>query len=105
MGLFGGLFGGGTNVSQKVTTTVENNVDVDVENTVDLSGLERVLQLLGVNFQDTVTQLTREQEAVLLVGAAAAGEQNKQLAEANKTLKRFAYGALILGIVFIFSRG
>lgn len=47
MGLLGSIFGG-TKVNQQAANTTNVDVGVEVENIIDMSGIEKVLEWLGI---------------------------------------------------------
>lgn len=125
MGLFGGLFGGGSKVTTSNKTTVNTDVDIDLSNIIDLSGLEAVVQQIKDFFvQDSAAdaqkseqlkslitaqgdaniELTKQQQTLLLLNTAVEAERNQQFAEANKTFKLVALAGGALGAYYILTR-
>ncbi len=121
-GAVGGLFGGGSKTTANQRTEVNTQVDVNLSNIIDLSGITAVFEQLKNIFTGNATtdaefktallaqgastqEITKQQQTLLLLQTAVNAERNEQFEQANKTLKSVAIGAGVLGVWFLMTRG
>lgn len=86
MGLFSSLFGGSkTTVTQAASNTTNTEVSIDLQNIIDLSGIERVLEYLGIqNNENTQAIVASNYLHAMVQEQKAAAEQQQQAAILNK---------------------
>ena len=111
-----GLFSGDTTV--KNTTTVENAIELDVQNIIDTSGFAALIEGFRSLFsqQLTATATAEEQrqadtqalsasaQVVQILQVQAQEAETNEIAKANDTFKRIGYGALAIATVWVLTR-
>lgn len=89
MGLFSGLFGGGSSSSS--TSTVESNITVDVKNTLDTTGLGEGFEALG----QVIKEAADKAATVELLQAEISAQATEKIDKAIKLVALLGGGFLI----------
>lgn len=103
MGLFGGLFGG-TKVSQQAANNTTVEVGVSVENVVDMTGIEKVLEWLGLVQQEsteanTVAAAKNATDLITALKESQALQQEQQKALIEKAVP---WGKALIAAAILF---
>lgn len=111
-----GLLFGDTTV--RTNTTVQNAIDLDVQNVIDTSGFAALIDAFKNLFsqqleatQDAAAQqqadtkaLTASAQVVQLLQVQAQEAETQEIAKANDTIKKLGYGALAIASIYVLTR-
>lgn len=94
MGLFSGLFGGSTKVTQTATNTTEVDVELNTTNVIDLTAVGAALE--------TFLGITADQQKVYAIASLLqAGAEEKRTSSLQGAIKdgRYLIGILLVGLL------
>lgn len=105
MGLLSSIFGGsgGGNTTQNTNVTVEVNPDIDVANIVDLSQVQKLVDVLSEQTAVQSDAATKNLAAVLAAQAAGMKAESEQTAALTGGINNLMLIAVLIGGVILLS--